>query len=962
VSTDARLSDPGSPGGGSEKGTDLSPADRYARAQHRRQFADLHEFASQLPFQLDPFQREACEALEAGRGVLVCAPTGAGKTIVGEFAVFRALAHGGKCFYTTPIKALSNQKYADLVTRHGASVVGLLTGDTAVNPHAPIVVMTTEVLRNMLYAGSPDLAGLTSVVMDEIHYLADKFRGAVWEEVILHTDPAVQLVGLSATVSNAEEFGAWLQEVRGHTTVVVDEHRPVPLWQHMMVGRRTYDLFSAAGPSGAPGGDAPGAQARIDPALARAAADAESRFARYTPERSRGPRDHRAPSFRPPSRADIIDRLDSQGLLPAITFIFSRAGCDAAVQQCLRAGLRLTSEQQRAEIHRIVDRRTADLPEADLAVLGYWEWREGLERGIAAHHAGLLPAFKETVEELFVAGLVKAVFATETLALGINMPARTVVLERLVKFNGEGHADLTPGEYTQLTGRAGRRGIDVEGHAVVLWAPGVDPRAVAGLASRRLYPLRSSFRPSYNMAVNLLDRMSPKQARELLEQSFAQYQANAAVVGIARQVRRAEQAIDAQTELLHCHLGDAVEYAELVNDLARKEKEAVRGSAARRHSQTHDALARLKRGDIVAVPGGRRAGLAVVLDPGVSSDGSARPLVITEQRWSGRLSAADFRGDVPSLGRLKLPKHVEHSSPHVRRQIASALLAQGISTGRPSRTRDRGDDEEIALLRAAVRTHPVHGCADRDAHLQVARRRAGLQHELRALTERVSGARDSLGRAFDRISVLLQRRGFLEGAALTSDGRLLARIWSESDLVVAECVRAGVWDDLGPADLAGAVSVLVFEARQDAVAPGRTGSRAAAIAIEESAKVWAAVVADERAFALPETREPDAGFAAAVAAWADGATLTQVLDIAAGSGIELSAGDFVRWCRQVIDLLDQLGSVLRGDDGPRTRAQRGPEAGGAEQLTMGRDAPGVGRTAAEAVNLLRRGVVALGSS
>ena len=301
--------------------------------------------------------------------MLVCAPTGAGKTVVGEFAVFRALQHGGKCFYTTPIKALSNQKFADLVSRHGAAVVGLLTGDTAVNPHAPIVVMTTEVLRNMLYADSPDLAGLTSVVMDEIHYLADKFRGAVWEEVILNTDPSVQFVGLSATVSNAEEFAAWIQTVRGHTTVVVDEHRPVPLWQHMMIGRRMYDLFAAAdvGPGGE---DLPGAVTRIDPSLARAAAEAESRHERFGgPGRSAGRQSDRyryrpggqqngAPRYRPPSRPDVIERLDGNGLLPAITFIFSRAGCDAAVEQCLRAGLRLTTEQQRAGDRP--DRRPAD--------------------------------------------------------------------------------------------------------------------------------------------------------------------------------------------------------------------------------------------------------------------------------------------------------------------------------------------------------------------------------------------------------------------------------------------------------------------------------------------------------------------------------------------------------------------------------------------------------------------------
>ena len=277
-------------------------------------------------------------------------------------------------------------------------------------------------------------------------------------------------------------------------------------------------------------------RAQVNPELLRLARR-DDWAARKAPSRPvRGGR--RPVRFRSPRRPDVIDRLDRAGLLPAITFIFSRAGCEAAVRQCLDAGVRLTTPDEAAVITEIAERRTSDIPEADLPVLGYGEWLTGLQRGIAAHHAGMLPTFKEVVEELFEAGLVRAVFATETLALGINMPARTVVVERLDKWNGETHADLTPGEYTQLTGRAGRRGIDVEGHAVVLWQPGVDPLAVAGLAGTRTYPLNSSFRPSYNMAVNLVGQAGLDKAAALLESSFAQFQADRAVVGIARQARR----------------------------------------------------------------------------------------------------------------------------------------------------------------------------------------------------------------------------------------------------------------------------------------------------------------------------------------------------------------------------------------------------------------------------------------
>jgi len=542
-----------------------SPSARYAAARRRGNRPALQEFGAGYPFALDPFQVEACEALEDGYAVLLCAPTGSGKTVVGEFAVHLALASGQKCFYTTPIKALSNQKYNDLVARHGTDRVGLLTGDNSINPNAPVVVMTTEVLRNMLYAGSASLGDLGYVVMDEVHYLGDRFRGAVWEEVIIHLPASIRLVSLSATVSNAEEFGDWLISVRGQTAVIVHEQRPVPLWQHLLVGTLLFDLFAADGTT-------------VDPDLKRHV-DGQQRFSTSGgSDRGRG-RGRPQRGWRAPHRPDVIARLDAEGLLPCITFIFSRAGCDAAVLQCVHAGLWLTTDEERDEIDAVIDERAEVIPTEDLEVLGYWEWREGLRRGVAAHHAGLIPAFKETVEDLFVRGLVRAVFATETLALGINMPARTVLLERLTKFNGETHADITPGEYTQLTGRAGRRGIDVEGHAVVLWGPDVDPTRVAGLASTRTYPLRSSFRPSYNMAVNLVAQMGRAAARELLESSFAQFQADRGVAGLLNQIKRHEATQAEYEQQMGCAAGDFAEYAALRRAL--KSDQAPRGDAGR---------------------------------------------------------------------------------------------------------------------------------------------------------------------------------------------------------------------------------------------------------------------------------------------------------------------------------------------------------------------------------------------
>ncbi|AUS80672.1 RNA helicase [Actinoalloteichus sp. AHMU CJ021] len=915
----------------------LDPAQRYAAARQRAAHPKLTDFLGELSFELDPFQRTACQALEVGHGVLVCAPTGAGKTVVGEFAVHLALGEGRKCFYTTPIKALSNQKYADLTARYGPDRVGLLTGDTAINGDAPVVVMTTEVLRNMLYAGSTTLEGLDYVVMDEVHYLADRFRGAVWEEVILHLPEHVRLVSLSATVSNAEEFGEWLVEVRGDTTVVVDEHRPVPLWQHMMVGNRLLDLF---------GGES-GGELRVNPRLLQQLERVDRlEFPLRRPRR--GPRDRgrdaqRPPEsrYRPPGRPEIVRRLDDAALLPAILFVFSRAGCDAAVGQCVRSGLRLTSEDEAEEIRRIVDLKTADLPDTDLGVLGFWEWREALERGIASHHAGLLPAFKETVEELFVRGLVRAVFATETLALGINMPARTVVLEKLVKFNGETHADLTPGEYTQLTGRAGRRGIDVEGHAVVVWQPGMDPRQVGGLASTRTYPLRSSFRPAYNMAVNLVHRVGTPAARELLEQSFAQFQADRSVVGLSRKIERSEEALAGYRESATCHLGDFGEYFDLRRKISAREKALARQNTASRRAAAAASLERLRKGDVIAVPSGRRSGLAVVVDPGLSPINEPRPLVVTEDRWAGRLSVADFPAPVEALGRLRLPKHVDVRSPRSRRDLASTIRNTGIDV--PPRSRRRAgvdDDDELNALRRALRAHPCHGCDQREDHARWAERHERLSREVHQLRGKVAGTTHSLVRTFDRIRSLLRALGYLDGDGaeerLTEHGRRLSRLYSESDLLAAECLRRDIWRDLEPAELAAVVSALVYESRREGAVVGPLPAGPITEALTRTSQIWAEVEDRERQHRLDRTREPDPGFAWPVFRWARGESLERVLTAAASAGQELSAGDFVRWCRQVVDLLDQLRDVV-GAGNP------------------------VGAAAGRAVRAVRRGVVAMGS-
>jgi ATP-dependent RNA helicase HelY len=916
----------------------LRPAEAYARFRQRQTSPVLAAFADGYPFGFDDYQREACRHLEAGSGVLVAAPTGAGKTIVGEFAVFLALSNGRKCFYTTPIKALSNQKYADLVRRHGASHVGLLTGDTSVNSEAPIVVMTTEVLRNMIYARSTTLANLGYVVLDEVHYLADRFRGAVWEEVIIGLAESIQLVALSATVSNAEEFGEWLSEVRGEMAVVVSERRPVPLYQHVLVGHTFYDLFADLAPTVRELPDQ--GKPEVNPALIKIARE-ESRFVRDDARRPRGRSGRgkrtvsygsgsyggaahrsryagtgrRPHSMRVPSRPELVELLDDEELLPAIVFIFSRVGCDAAVRQLLDSGVRLTTTAEQQQIAAIVERHVAGLSDGDLQALDYDLFAEALGRGVAAHHAGMLPSFKECVEEAFVRGLIKIVFATETLALGINMPARSVVLEKLVKFDGEVHADITPGEYTQLTGRAGRRGIDVEGHAVVLWQPGLDPRAVAGLASRRTYPLRSSFAPTYNMAVNLVATVGRDRARTLLEQSFAQFQSDRSVVGAARTLARNEEAIKAYWAAAVCELGNFAEYAQLRAEIADLEASAARERRSDRRAEALQTLSILKPGDIIWVPSGKSQGWAVIIDPGVRHDHQApRPLVLTEDRHVRRLALTDFPTPPLVAGRVKISKHFNPKDVASRRNLAAALRTRLSEIDLDSkRRRDVGSDPEIDAQieqrRAALQRHPCHRCPDREVHARWAERAQRLERESARLQARMNSRSNTIANHFDKICLVLESLGYLTGDGgreVSEQGKMLARIYAELDLVTAECIRAGAFDGLTHPQLAAVLASLVFEARRADEAsrrPRMPDARTNAVMIEVR-RIWHEVSLVERDARLERGPEPDIGFSAAAYGWAAGRTLSAVL-----YGNDFTAGDFVRWVRQVSDFAGQIAEA-----------------------------------------------------
>ncbi|WP_371821028.1 DEAD/DEAH box helicase [Bifidobacterium animalis] len=810
---------------------ELSPAERYQAFKESRQHMQsvAARFADRIPFELDAFQQDANEALEAGSNVLVAAPTGAGKTVVADFAIYLAQQRNVKAFYTTPIKALSNQKYHDLVDMYGADKVGLLTGDTSINSEADIVVMTTEVLRNMLYEHSTTLNALGYVILDEVHYLADRFRGPIWEEVIIHLPQSVRIIGLSATVSNVEDFADWIESVRGDTKLVVSEHRPVPLDQYVLLQKdpRTepelFDLYRR---------DDMGEQTvkmnarlmnRLDELdrmeARRARADAHDRSER---RRDRGSKRKfvRKPERYQPRRWAVVDELNFLGMLPAIYFVFSRNGCDEAVDQCLNAGLRLTTDEEALRIRKIVDEMIeGQLTREDLKTLHFPQFRYALEEGFAAHHAGMIALFKQIVERLFEEGLIKCVFATETLALGINMPARSVVVEKLEKYNGTGIVPLTPGEYTQLTGRAGRRGIDTIGNAIVVDHRDFKPETAVALSSKRVYPLHSSFKATFNMAVNLLNSSDYETARDTLDHSFAQWEANESAWDLEACIGKLRKAIAGYEEAMANDAGDMVELLRIrmkLSDLQKNERRRLKHEVFKSNEERSRAFRRL--------------------------------------------------------------------------------------------------DAQIAQLKEQEANHPAKQSPDFKTLMKWGHRWVRETKELERLEYRYESRTSSVARQFDRICHSLEVLGYLETAdenghidyRLTEYGQLLRRLYTERDLVLAQAITHGIFDDLNAPELAAVMSSLLYEPRRGEGGeprryPGGPRGRVmqAANALRD---MDGQIIALCEANGLENYLQPlDFGIVDLMYNWAYGDSLSEVLEHS-----DMTGGDFVRTAKRIADVLQQI--------------------------------------------------------
>lgn len=856
-------------------------------------------FFSALAFVPDRFQLDGCDAVDRGENVVVAAPTGAGKTLVAEYAVAVTLNRGRRIFYTTPIKALSNQKFQDLRRAYGSANVGLLTGDNNINGDAPVVVMTTEVLRNMLYAGS-SLDGLESVVLDEVHYLQDAYRGLVWEEVIIHLPRDVKLVSLSATVSNADELVGWIRTVRGETTLVTENRRPVELTNHYAVGERGGSKMHMM--KTLQGGDANSKGFRYDPQPGR----------RRSGSNRRGGGGQRVPQrWRTPRREHLIRNLASRDLLPAIYFIFSRAGCDDAADALSRSGQLSVSPSERRRITDIVSDHTGQLSDSDLDVLNFKQFLASLHAGVAAHHAGMVPPMKEAVEACFAEGLIRVVFATETLALGVNMPARTVIVEKLTKFNGEGHEFLTPAQYTQLTGRAGRRGIDTAGHAVVLWSPYVEFERVADLAGSRRYVLTSSFRPTYNMAANLIRRYTPERSRQLLNLSFGQYRSNTEVVELERRLERLDK------RRLKIIGGLEREYGPIEELRATRSTSGVKKSADGILEEVTSELSTTKPGDIVRVrvvdDDEVAEQVVAVLSVAYRKKGRIRVSAVDVEGQKMEFTAADLAQTPDVLGQIELPQPYLPASVSYAFEVAgllrrSRLARSGNGSGRKNsargtkagdRTPKRGGT--VTLDNSAVR-----------ALQRLERVEADIERHRRSSAKAV----DSLATQFDRVVELLIEREHVDGWSLTGSGERIARLYHETDLLVVEALEQGVFDGLGPADVAALASVFVYEERSSTPRQPWFPSKELRRRHREVVAIHLSVAAAERSHRLPESRGPDPGFLAAAHGWAAGGSLEDVL-----AEEDFTAGDFVRVARQLIDLLRQLGQLAPHPDTAKASRQ-----------------------------------------
>ncbi len=856
------------------------------------------DLQSLFPFELDTFQHKAIAALDAGRSVVVCAPTGSGKTLIGEYAIHRALAHQKRVFYTTPLKALSNQKLRDFREQFGQDAVGLLTGDTSINRDAPILVMTTEIFRNMLY-GTPigevgtSLSNVEAVVLDECHYMNDRQRGTVWEESIIYCSTSIQLVALSATVANSDQLTDWIHEVHGPTELIYSDFRPVPLTFHFCNVKGLFPLLDDDGK-------------KMNPRLRPKG----GKVNKVNPK-GRGPRPET------PSLAFVLSQLQAREMLPAIYFIFSRRGCEKAVADIDQLPISLVNDEEAAQLKLLIDDFLIRNPE-----VGRAEQIGPLLKGIASHHAGILPAWKGLVEELFQRGLIKVVFATETLAAGINMPARTTVVSSLSKRTDLGHRLLNPSEFLQMSGRAGRRGMDTQGHVVTVQTAFEGAREASYLATVGADPLVSQFTPSYGMVLNLLQTHSLEEARVLIEKSFGQYLATLSL----RPYQDYINSLETELAQLEAQIGEVdwkliSQYDKLQERLKEERRllkilqdQAIEVQA----SDLPVTLSFAVAGTILSLKGKHIAvadPLPAVLVTKVPGSGQFPYLVCigADNRWYVATvgDVVGLRGEIPRLRRvddLVLPPDLILKPGQVRTGDAiTGAIATQIPDPEPL---EETAPEVYAQLRrteavaAQLEAHPVHQWGNRSSIQKRQKRIKAIQVELDDRRGKLNAQIHRHWDEFVGLIEILQTFDCLDDLTPTRLGQATAAIRGDNELWLGLACMSGELNSLDPHHLAAACAALVTEvARPDSWTRYRLAGE-----VEEALGGLRNI--RRRLFQLQRRHEVAApvwleyDLVALVEQWALGAEWLELV-----GNTSLDEGDVVRMLRRTLDLLSQIPFV-----------------------------------------------------
>ncbi|QSJ18526.1 RNA helicase [Nostoc sp. UHCC 0702] len=850
-----------------------------------------------FPFELDQFQKEAIASLNAGRSVVVCAPTGSGKTLVGEYAIYRALSRGKRVFYTTPLKALSNQKLRDFREKFGFEQVGLLTGDASINRDAPILVMTTEIFRNMLY-GTPigqvgiSLVDVEAVVLDECHYMNDRQRGTVWEESIIYCPREVQLAALSATVANSDQLTDWLNRVHGPTDLIYSDFRPVPLEFHFCNPKGLFPLLN----------------------------DDKTKINARLSNRGKRRQGDRGKAGRPeaPSLSYTLSHLQQRDMLPAIYFIFSRRGCDKAVEEV--GDLWLVDNDESQILRRQIDEFLSRNPEAG---------RSGqiapLYRGIAAHHAGILPAWKVLVEELFQQGLIKVVFATETLAAGINMPARTTVISTLSKRTDTGHRLLNASEFLQMAGRAGRRGMDKQGHVVTLQTPFEGAKEAAYLATSKPDPLVSQFTPSYGMVLNLLQTHTLEQTQELIERSFGQYMATlhlrpnydeiAEIQAQLAQLQEQIAAVDENELLIYEKLRQRLKVErQLLKTLQEQAQDDKQEQLVMMLSFAVSGTLLSLKGKNITVPSPVTAVL-VGKSPG---SGEAPYLVClgSDNRWyvATTSDVVELHAELP---RVEVPEDI-FPPPEMpikpgqsrRGNEQTFAIAQCIPDTPESGYMSPEVAEQLSRLTAVqeqLESHPLHQSGNAATLFKRRARYVELEAELEQIQAQVEQQSQRHWEEFLNLITILQQFGCLDNLVPTHLGQIAAAIRGENELWLGLALASGELDQLDPHHLAAVIAALVTETP-------RPDTKVNFDLSSEIDQAWTRLQPIRRSVLKVQYRHGVAlpvglenryiNLIALVEQWALGKEWPELCD-----NTTLDEGDVVRILRRSLDLLSQIPHV-----------------------------------------------------